>query len=713
MITMETVPFPQGLVRVQPLATAPLNDTPSSSHYRTRPQETRKRSDSALTPSRTRPRQLKRYETGPQRLHHGSEVKQRDDRSIGSASTIESDTRPTTTEFPSYESFQQLRDSKSSRLDAGRGERPQRRPYQGRQHSSDSSDQQDFAGNGEAYARRPILDRPRPRSTHFVEFDDAQSSFQRRHDADNRLRRQSTRRSLELGRFRLHEKEDEAVSYLQDVGHGRGQPPMTAELQDSNIRLREGGIQRGGAMIMRRGSEMITRSRDDVIEAKVVLLGSQCVGKTSLAKRYTEGSFTAQSATVNASLFTRKSVHDGVAVRLQIWDTCGEEKHRSLTKLYYRGAHVALILYDITDLQSFEDVRGWIHELRTVSEETVIFVVGAKYDLSKAGKRKVDRRYARWKLATWLGVDTGENLGHLGAQIANRPRPDALQRPGQATPIGERFRAFEFPSTPAATGIDPPVSPSPLSPEPIRTSRPGAYRFLSLLNISGGKSSNSALLDDDESDALTSSITLQPASRAQSGKRSNSTSAATALMSMPLASSTPRSTPTHRVQVSVTTSGLNLIAATPVAPRRKSEDWSMNKAKDEFLRALGGTNPQESEATRALKRTSGELLRPYSANPDLNQGNVGGEAIEYAVDDDSGWGKLIVGTNVRIGETSSKTGQGVNEVFASLTAQLVARQQQIRLEQARRAREIIDISSHEQTAKASNNKSKGKATCCT
>jgi hypothetical protein len=395
-------------------------------------------------------------------------------------------------------------------------------------------------------------------------------------------------------------------------------------------------------------------------------------------------------------------------------------------------------LYDITDLQSFEDVRDWIHELRAVSEETVIFVVGAKYDLSKAGKRKVDRRYARWKLATWLGVETGENLEHLGAQLANKPRLKALHGSGHATPTGERFRAFEFPSTPATTETNQPLFPSPpLSPAPIRTPRPGAYRFLSLLNISGGKSSTSALLDDDDSDALTSSITLHPASRAHSGQRANSTSAATALMSMPLASSTPRSTPTHRVQASVTTSGLNLIAATSVAPRRKSEDWSMNKAKDDFLRAIGGANPQESEAERALKRTSGELLRPYSANGDLDRANVDRAAIEYAVEDDSGWGKLIVGTNVRIGETSSKTGQGefllltlterraidicvstdsgVNEVFASLTAQLVARRQQIRLEQVRRAREIVDISNHEQTVNSTDKKSKSRMTanCCT
>lgn len=101
------------------------------------------------------------------------------------------------------------------------------------------------------------------------------------------------------------------------------------------------------------------------------------------------------------------------------------------------------------------------------------------------------------------------------------------------------------------------------------------------------------------------------------------------------------------------------MSATSIAPRRKSEDWSMNKAKDDFLRALGSATPQESEATKALKRTSGELLRPYSANPALDRGPVGGQMADYAVEDDSGWGKLIVGTSVRIGETSSKTGKGI------------------------------------------------------
>lgn len=312
-----------------------------------------------------------------------------------------------------------------------------------------------------------------------------------------------------------------------------------------------------------------------------------------------------------------------------------------------QGAHVALILYDITDLQSFEDVRDWITELRNVSDETDIFVVGAKYDLAKAGKRKVDRRYARWKLATWLGVDTRENLQYLSEQAVDTPA---------ATPRVERLQPFDFPST-SAVQIKRNSPLALLSPRPLQATKPGAYRFLSLLSIPPVKGSTSAVLDDDETDALTSSITLHPGSRIQSGQRANSTSAATSLMAMPVQGSSGHPATNHKLPTSGSTSGLNLISATSIAPRRKSEDWSMNKAKDDFLRALGSVTPQESEATKALKRTSGELLRPYSVNPASDRTSF--EAVtEYAIDDESGWGKLIVGTGVRIGETSAMTGKG-------------------------------------------------------
>jgi small GTP-binding protein len=122
----------------------------------------------------------------------------------------------------------------------------------------------------------------------------------------------------------------------------------------------------------------------DGLEAKVVLLGSQGVGKTSLILRFTTRTFSATpaAATIGSSLHTRKLVHAGTRVKLQIWDTAGQERFRSMAPIYYRGAHVCVLVYDVADRASFDDVRSWLEELsRTVPKETVIFVVGSKVDL--------------------------------------------------------------------------------------------------------------------------------------------------------------------------------------------------------------------------------------------------------------------------------------------------------------------------------------------
>lgn len=128
----------------------------------------------------------------------------------------------------------------------------------------------------------------------------------------------------------------------------------------------------------------------DGLEAKVVLLGSMGVGKTSLILQSTTGKFAhnAAASTIGSSFYTRKITHEGTRVKLQIWDTAGQEQYRSIAPMFYRGAHVCIVVYDITDRRTFDDVRSWLEELgRMVSKETVIFVVGSKLDLD--GQRAV------------------------------------------------------------------------------------------------------------------------------------------------------------------------------------------------------------------------------------------------------------------------------------------------------------------------------------
>ncbi|KAK5674453.1 hypothetical protein LTS10_012841 [Elasticomyces elasticus] len=135
------------------------------------------------------------------------------------------------------------------------------------------------------------------------------------------------------------------------------------------------------------------------LEAKLVVLGSQGVGKTSLVHRYVKSAFVppekAQS-TVGAS-FLATRVHDpetNITLRLQIWDTAGQERFRSISRLYYRGAHAAILCYDVTSAKSFEEMGTWLEELKSncgEQGELIVHVVGTKADVvaREPGKREV------------------------------------------------------------------------------------------------------------------------------------------------------------------------------------------------------------------------------------------------------------------------------------------------------------------------------------
>jgi len=128
---------------------------------------------------------------------------------------------------------------------------------------------------------------------------------------------------------------------------------------------------------------------------KVVLLGEGCVGKTSLVLRYVENKFNPRHVTtLQASFFTKRlNLAGSKRVELSIWDTAGQERFHALGPVYYRGSHGALLVYDVTDEDSFEKVKTWVRELRTILGERVQLVVaGNKSDLldKDPQQRRVD-----------------------------------------------------------------------------------------------------------------------------------------------------------------------------------------------------------------------------------------------------------------------------------------------------------------------------------
>lgn len=130
--------------------------------------------------------------------------------------------------------------------------------------------------------------------------------------------------------------------------------------------------------------------------AKLVLLGDSGVGKSSVALRFVQNVFsTDQPSTIGSCFLTKRvPVTDDWTVKLDIWDTAGQERFRSLAPIYYRGASVAAVVYDITSTESFEKAKMWVTEVRAQNPQPILFaLVGNKKDMESM--RAVSTRTAK------------------------------------------------------------------------------------------------------------------------------------------------------------------------------------------------------------------------------------------------------------------------------------------------------------------------------
>ena len=127
------------------------------------------------------------------------------------------------------------------------------------------------------------------------------------------------------------------------------------------------------------------------VRCKTLIIGNSGVGKTSIISRYVNKFNPNMKSTIGAS-FTNKNVTiDGKKIIFEIWDTAGEERFRSINSIFYQDAYICILVYDITDEKSFEDIKDfWYNSVLENSTENIIFhVVGNKID--KIEKEKVDR----------------------------------------------------------------------------------------------------------------------------------------------------------------------------------------------------------------------------------------------------------------------------------------------------------------------------------
>ncbi|VDK65133.1 unnamed protein product [Onchocerca ochengi] len=122
------------------------------------------------------------------------------------------------------------------------------------------------------------------------------------------------------------------------------------------------------------------------LRAKIILVGKSGVGKTSIILRHDgQGFYSKVSPTLGASFISSFFLLDGKSIELQIWDTAGQERYASMLPMYLRNAIAALIVYDITDRESFQEIKKWANEVERGSIIPVsLFVVGNKLDLENA-----------------------------------------------------------------------------------------------------------------------------------------------------------------------------------------------------------------------------------------------------------------------------------------------------------------------------------------
>jgi len=154
----------------------------------------------------------------------------------------------------------------------------------------------------------------------------------------------------------------------------------------------------------------------------LVILGDVNTGKTSILIRLVKGHFIAyHEATIGASFLSKQLIVEDVPVKFEIWDTAGSERYYSLAPMYYRGALAAIVVYDITNDETFERAQKWVAEVDQIQPKPIIALLGNKLDLEKSRTVKKTTAMEYAKKNNLLFIETsaknGEGIIEIFVQV--------------------------------------------------------------------------------------------------------------------------------------------------------------------------------------------------------------------------------------------------------------------------------------------------------
>jgi len=150
---------------------------------------------------------------------------------------------------------------------------------------------------------------------------------------------------------------------------------------------------------------------------KIVLIGESGVGKTSIISQFVDQIFEDDLQTSTGGSFSSKTLtfNNGKTIKLEIWDTAGQERYRALTKIFYKNALAAVLVYDITRKQSFEELKNyWIKQIKESAPENIILAIAAnKSDLLDREQVNEDeaRNFAKENNALFYETSAKNSIG--------------------------------------------------------------------------------------------------------------------------------------------------------------------------------------------------------------------------------------------------------------------------------------------------------------